>query len=99
MKEIEEEIEELEEEFEDEYDVQRREGLLSRFFSLLRSKPASEEDYYENPELDEDIKEVLKISFMWLNKLPPHHMKEFKSSGDFETCKELLIRYGIAKEK
>jgi hypothetical protein len=57
-----------------------------------------EEDLLE-AELDEETREVLKISFMWLNKLPPGKMKEFKASGDFEACKEVLIRHGLAKEK
>ncbi len=105
MEEIEEEIKELDEDFEDDYDVEKREGLLARFFRLLRGIPGTpgipekpEEDL-GTPELDEEVKEVLKISFYWLNKLPPQKMKEFKNSGDFELCKDLLIKYGLAREK
>jgi hypothetical protein len=98
MEELEEEIKELDEEMEDDFDYQKREGLLTRFFNLLRRNKITEEELIEAG-LDEDVKEVLKISFMWLNKLPAQHMREFKSSGDFETCKEVLIKHGLAKEK
>lgn len=99
IEEVEEEIKEMEEDYEDQYDIEKREGLLTRFFALLRGKPSPGEEFDEIMELDDEVKEVLKISFMWLNKLPAQHMREFKASGDFDFCKDLLIKHGIAKEK
>ncbi|MFC2134819.1 hypothetical protein ACFLTH_09395 [Bacteroidota bacterium] len=96
------ELEGLEEEIEE-----RRESLMNRFMQKLyffkrRHREESDEDFdLEVPpiELEEDVKEVLKVVHQWLEKLPSKAKTEFKSSSDFEKYKEILIKYGLVKEK
>lgn len=94
-------IEELEEE---------REGLLQRFFGLFRGyerehqmeEKAVKLKYVEEeviPQIDEDVKRVLKIIHKWLNRLPTRVRDEFKKSNDFREYKELLEKYGVARHK
>lgn len=104
IKEIEEDIGDLEAvEVEEE---QKKEAVLSRMFSKLKGffgPGKDDEDFGEensNPEampLDEELKEVLKITFKWVSKLPPEELKEFKSSPDFEKYKLVLKKYGLIK--
>lgn len=101
MKHMEDELEEIEE-FEDEVSQVQREGILTRLFSLMRGSPKAEE--YEEleeaePYLDEDLKEALKISFGWLQKMPPEELRRVKTSGEFQQYKDTLMKYGLVKEK
>ena len=61
-----------------------------------------EEDDYEvveaGPVLDEDVKEVLKITFQWLKQMDPELIEEIKQSEDFEKYKKLLDKYGLIKK-
>lgn len=97
-------IEDMEEDLE-----RRRQGLLKTFFSRLGFFGGSRRIYFEEeydvpeenlkPQFDEDVKEVLKITHGWLEKLPIRQKKAFKESEDFEKYKEILLKYGLVKEK
>lgn len=103
----EEEVEEIKKE--EEELVERREGMLTKFFDKInvfkrkRMEPAEnepvEECEKEEPVLDQDVIEVIKIGHKWLNELPPGAKRRFKSSDDFQKYKEVLEKYGLVKEK
>ena len=89
---------------------ERKQGLLKTFFQRLRFfggpgriDPKDDfKDYLEEeikPVIDEDVKEVLKVTHAWLEKLTVRHKKAFKESKDFEKYKEILLKYGLVKEK
>ncbi len=100
----EEQLEEMEEELEE-----KRESLLSLLFRKINifKKTRREEEYLEEDfeeqtiqlDFDEDVKEVLKIVHTWIEKLSPKKKKEFKDSKDFEKYKDILLKYGLVKEK
>jgi hypothetical protein len=48
--------------------------------------------------LDEDVKEVLKITFKWLKQMDPEQVEQIKSSPDFEKYKKVLDKYGLIKK-
>lgn len=107
--EIEEEIEAADQEIKDAEDIEktaeiRKERLLTRLFRKMRGA-GKEKEFPEEaeeaamPVLDEDIKEILKITFTWINKLPKSKLREFRSSEDFEKYKVILMKYGLVKEK
>lgn len=97
-------LEEMEEELEE-----RKQGLMSRLFSKIgwSSSQAYDDEAFDEagfeealaPEMDEDVKRVLKITHSWIEKLPPRHIKAFKGSKDFEDYKSVLLKYGLVKEK
>jgi len=113
IEETEEKIMEKEEEVKDikqeeEGLVEKRESMLTKFFSkvnFLKSKrmepdrPESEESEDEEPVLDQDVIEVIKIGHRWLNELPPGKKRSFKASDDFQKYKAVLEKYGLVKEK
>jgi len=74
---------------------QKKVGIMKWFGS-------KEEDDYEvveaAPVLDEDVKEVLKITFKWLKQMDPELIEEIKASEDFEKYKKLLDKYGLIKK-
>ncbi len=109
VEELEGEIEALEdeeaelEEMAEEVEVQR-EGLFARLLNKLKiSRSEYEEDFdpeeYEEPApaFDEDVKDILKVTHTWLEKLPARRLQEFKRSPDFEKYKAVLIKYGLVK--
>lgn len=63
---------------------------------------SKDEEEYEvvqtQPAVDEDVKEVLKITFKWLKRLDQETVEEFKSSSDFEKYKAVLDKYGLIKK-
>lgn len=65
---------------------------------------SKEEDYEEvapamqQPVLDEDVREVLKITFKWLKQMDPEQIDEIKRSPDFEKYKQVLDKYGLIKK-
>lgn len=113
IEETEEKIMEKEEEVKDikqeeEELVEKRENMLTKFFDKVNffkrkpmdsaeNEPAEEEA--EEPVLDQDVIEVIKIGHRWLNELPPGAKRRFKSSDDFQKYKEVLEKYGLVKEK
>ncbi|MBU0666445.1 MAG: hypothetical protein ABIC91_06475 [Nanoarchaeota archaeon] len=114
VEELEDEIEGLEEEenqldeMSEEVEMQRY-GLLRRLFQKLGFSRAKyleeleeegfdEEEAMLSREMDEDVKEVLKITHSWIEKLSEGHKREFKSSQDFEKYKTILLKYGLIRE-
>ena len=106
--EIEEEIEETDQEIQEAEEIEksaevRKERLLTRLFRRMKGREREKTEFPEEPEavpqLDEDVKEILKITFNWINKLPKSKLQEFKSSEDFEKYKLILMKYGLVKEK
>lgn len=68
------------------------------------SKKTEDEDYdmmesaAAQPVLDDDVKEVLKITFKWLKQMDPDVVEEIKASQDFEKYKAVLDKYGLIKK-
>ncbi len=50
------------------------------------------------PVLDEEVKEVLKITFKWLKMMDAETVEEIKSSPDFDKYKAVLGKYGLIKK-
>ncbi|HHE36397.1 MAG TPA: hypothetical protein ENL16_01115 [Candidatus Woesearchaeota archaeon] len=107
-KEIVEKEEEIREIKEEEAElVEKRESLLKTFFNtinIFKRKPMKtveviEEEVVEEPALDEDVVEVLKIVHKWLEQLSPAKKRSFKASKDFQKYKSVLEKYGLIKEK
>lgn len=76
---------------------QQKVGIMKWF-----NKKEDEEEYdvveTAAPVLDEDVKEVLKITFKWLKQMDPDLIDEIKASEDFEKYKKLLDKYGLIKK-
>jgi len=89
-----------------------RESLIERLFNSMRffrrrhqledkaERIAElEEEEAEQLAMDEDMKEVLKITHKWLGKLMKRYKDEFKKSKDYGRYVEILEKYGVAKKK
>ncbi|MBN2142397.1 hypothetical protein JW711_03635 [Candidatus Woesearchaeota archaeon] len=94
---------EIEEELEE-----KREGLTKRFFRSLfggREQPDDvevgmpEEVEPEAEPITPEVKEVLRISGKWLNRLDKKAKAEFRESNDFEKYKFYLDKWGLTKKK
>lgn len=112
-----EELEEIAHEIDDIEDAEdsleeKRENLLTRFFSTLfgrkKAEPSQEVEEIsqeqiqqtvtqEEDALREETKQVLKNIHKWLSKLPPEQIDAFRRSPDFEQYKDVLERYGLVK--
>ncbi len=86
------------------------ESLFDQFLNLFRGfrrrhwvdEQAEKVQFIEEevvPQLDEDVKRVLKIIHKWIAKLPKRYKDEFKKSKDFILYRDLLEKYGVAKKK
>jgi len=71
----------------------------------LFNKRNEEEEYdtmetvqVQEPVLDEDVKEVLKITFKWLKQMDPDQVEDIKNSADFDKYKRVLDKYGLIKK-
>jgi len=76
----------------------RKERVLSRLFArinFLKRRDLEPED--QAPGVDEEVKQVLKITHKWLLKLPPEELAQFKASSDFELYKAILGKYRLIK--
>jgi hypothetical protein len=103
-----EELEDMEYELKDieeeEYELEaEREGLLKRFFKKLRifnkaPEESLEEEYEEEPSVDEELREAIKILHKWIEKLPKKELNEFKNSPDFAKYKDALKKLKMIKE-
>ena len=90
MKEVDDEVEELEE---------KREGILGRFLKKMRGEKEMPEDLEDaTPEIDPEVREVLKTLHKWLGKLSPGDLRAFKQSPDFAQYKALLEKYNLIKK-
>jgi len=111
---MEEEVEEIEDEEEQLHEMEeeleeKKSGILAgimRMLGLYRRSPDELEDEFEEdfeaepqPVIDEDVKEVLKITHSWITKLSPRYLKAFKASDDFVQYKVILEKYGLIKGK
>ena len=88
--------------------VEKRESMLTKFFekvNVFKRKPMeavqhhSDEYEKEEPVLDQEVIEVIKIAHKWLGELTPGKKRSFKASADFQKYKEVLEKYGLVKEK
>ena len=102
---MEDNIEEIQEE-EDEME-EKREGIVKRFLKLLR-KPvkdnySDEEEIVHAAEMNkadkdiEQLKNVIKITHKWLERLPPEQLNAFKRSEDFQRYKDALKQLELIK--
>jgi hypothetical protein len=98
--EVEEEIAQMEQQQPSEQE-QPKESFFKRMFKGFQKEGEYEEEQQEESpaELDEDVKKVLKITFEWINQLPPETKIKFKNSQDFVEYKAVLKKYGLVKEK
>ena len=84
----------------EEAEEKKKRGL----FGALRGWLSPDFDVYENAEIKEeplvndDIKEILKIQNRWLSQLPAEKLRDFKKSGDYEVYRETLKKYKLIKE-
>lgn len=90
-----------------------REGMIERFLSNLRFfkhkhqvddeamavMEAEQRLEEEKAEMDDDVKEVLRIAHTWLGKLTKRQKDAFKESEDFKQYVAVLEKYGVAKKK
>lgn len=85
---------------------ERRESLMDRFFAFLRlsedrhklEEAAVHEIAEQEAQMEEEVKEVLRIVHKWLERLSKKEKANFKKSKDFERYRELLQKYGLAKK-
>ncbi len=63
-----------------------------------RKKEDDFEEVAAQPAVDEDVKEVLKITFKWLKQMDPEQIEQIKRSPDFEKYKAVLDKYGLIKK-
>jgi hypothetical protein len=61
-------------------------------YEMVETAPAAQ------PAMDEEVKEVLKITFKWLKMMDPETIDEIKRSPDFEKYKRVLDKYGLIKK-
>ncbi|MBU1975503.1 MAG: hypothetical protein KKG59_03815 [Nanoarchaeota archaeon] len=107
FQELEDELEEIETETDDftkEEIDQKKVSVMSKFFNFFKSEnqesmPDDENMGEDMVLMDEEVKDVLKLALKWIEKLPKTRLREFKTSGDADKFKDVLIRYGIAKDK
>lgn len=106
-------IDNIEEEAnEEEYEMleEERESLVQKFFNMFRfferrhdlEDKAEQINHIEEeviPSIDADVKEILKITHKWLEKLSMKEKHMFRESKDFEQYKAILERYEIARSK
>ncbi len=90
-----------------------RESMIERFFQSLRffkhkHKLEDEEEHVleaeeeleeEKQQIDEDMKEVLKITHNWLEKLSKRNKDAFKESEDYQKYTNILVKHGLARRK
>ena len=49
--------------------------------------------------IDEDMKQILRVTHHWLKKLSKEDLSKFKNSNDFEIYKSTLKKYNLIKER
>jgi hypothetical protein len=92
---MEEDVEELEEQIEE-----KKESIFKKLLNVFKTNPKDEvEEFDEMLDLNEDVKEVIKILTNWIKQLPLDKLKEFKNSEDFQKYKEVLNNYNLIKKK
>ncbi|MDP6293411.1 MAG: hypothetical protein QF486_01685 [Candidatus Woesearchaeota archaeon] len=94
----------------EEYISQRRKGSLMSFIAskkIEKEQPPEEEKkgifskmFGEKPkpqDLKADLKDVAKIAFNAMQRLPPAEVEEFKRSADYAYFKEILAKHDLIK--
>ncbi len=94
------EVDPAQEEYYEESEPDRRPRMP--FISRLKNMFSGSYDEYETydevaPDPEPDLINLLKIQQRWLDKLPADKKKEFKTSEDFKTYKEVLKKYELIK--
>jgi len=88
---------------EDEEPKLKKKGKKRSIFKKLKQSfgKSTHVHFYgeDGPGVDQDLKEVLKVTHKWIEKLPPAKIKEFKESSDFLMYKDILEKYGLIKKK
>ena len=74
-------------------------GIFTKIKSWFEIKDGVEEELQEvdEPLVDDEIRDVLKIQNKWLLKLPKKTIEEFKKSEDYKKYKETLRKYNLIK--
>lgn len=107
-KEIEEEIKE-EKEFEEELkeiDQKPKKGFFQKIKQVIFFNKDEDDVIYEEietqkevkPDINEEIKEALKIQNRWLTRLSPKEIKRFKQSEDYTRYVEILEKHKLLKK-
>lgn len=87
--------------------VQRRESMLAKFFgsiNIFKRRPMDTveipaEGYEDEPVLDQEVIDVLKVMHKWIDQLSPAKKRSFKASKDFQAYKAVLEKYGLIRKK
>ncbi|MEM4282367.1 MAG: hypothetical protein QXU88_02485 [Candidatus Woesearchaeota archaeon] len=77
-----------------EYESEKK-GFFEKLLERLGLKRKEPEIISEPP--NQDIKELARICFSVVKKLPPEELKGFKESEDFAKFKEILKRHNLIK--
>lgn len=51
------------------------------------------------PEVDRDVKEMLRVCVQWINRLPPEEIQAIKREDEYREFKSLLEKYGLLKKE
>ena len=51
------------------------------------------------PEVDRDVKEMLRVCVRWVNRLPPEEIQAIKREDEYREFKALLDKYGLLKKE
>ena len=88
-----------EEDMADADDAQPKKGWFSRWFGSdeVEGEPALEEGAEASDPVDEDLREVARISLSFLRMTNPEALTAIKASPDFEKFKEILKRRQVIK--
>ena len=100
-----EEFEDVEDDFEELEEPVRKTFSLFSFANNLfrRDRIINEEDDIQEIqdvlEINEEIKDVLRIQNEWLKKLSPTNLKNFKKSPEYLIYKATLEKYNLLKKE
>jgi hypothetical protein len=72
-------------------------GIFDTIKGWFATDEEEEIEELEQPMIEDEIKEVLKIQNKWLLRLPKKTIKEFKDSKDYAIYKETLKKYNLIK--
>lgn len=95
----------------EEYEDIPSEGFFERlskrlFGSFEKSELLHEEEvdvavvteYQPKPEVDDDVKAMLRSCVRWINRLPPEDIQAIKREDEYREFKRLLDKYGLIKK-
>lgn len=97
----------------EEYDEVPTEGFFARlakklFGSYEKRELLHDEDDVDispitdyaasKPEVDDDVKEMLRVCVKWVNRLPPEDIQAIKRQDEYRDFKRLLDKYNLIKK-